>query len=81
MTDVVGLYLNPPKNAIVFCLDEKSQIQALDCTPPGLPLKKGRGTWRNVGSARSPTNASSAVCSAALNSLSRPSRSTSNNTI
>ena len=42
MTDVVGLYLNPPERAIVFCVDEKSQIQALDRTQPGLPLKKGR---------------------------------------
>jgi transposase len=42
MTDVVGLYLNPPQNAIVLCVDEKSQIQALDRTQPGLPLKKGR---------------------------------------
>src|SRR6266487_294753 len=42
MTDVVGLYLNPPQNAIVLCVDEKSQIQALDRTQPGLPIKKGR---------------------------------------
>ena len=42
MTDVVGLYLNPPPQAIVLCVDEKSQIQALDRTQPGLPLKKGR---------------------------------------
>jgi transposase len=42
MTDVVGLYLNPPERAIVLCVDEKSQIQALDRTQPGLPLKKGR---------------------------------------
>jgi transposase len=42
LTDVVGLYLNPPENAIVLCVDEKSQIQALDRTQPGLPLKKGR---------------------------------------
>lgn len=42
LTDVVGLYLNPPQKALVFCVDEKSQIQALDCTQPGLPLKKGR---------------------------------------
>ena len=42
MTDVVGLYLNPPQQAIVLCVDEKSQIQALDRTQPGLPLKKGR---------------------------------------
>jgi transposase len=42
LTDVVGLYLNPPDQAIVLCVDEKSQIQALDRTQPGLPLKKGR---------------------------------------
>ena len=42
LTDVIGLYLNPPENAIVLCVDEKSPIQALDRTQPGLPLKKGR---------------------------------------
>lgn len=42
LEDVVGLYLNPPENAAVFCVDEKSSIQALDRTQPGLPLKKGR---------------------------------------
>jgi transposase len=42
LTDVVGLYLNPPQKAIVLCIDEKSQIQALDRTQPGLPWKKGR---------------------------------------
>jgi transposase len=42
LTDVIGLYLNPPDKAIVLCIDEKSQIQALDRTQPGLPLKKGR---------------------------------------
>ena len=42
LTDVVGLYLNPPDKAIVLCIDEKSQIQALDRTQPGLPIKKGR---------------------------------------
>ncbi len=41
LTDVVGLYLNPPENALVISCDEKSQIQALDRTQPGLPLKKG----------------------------------------
>jgi transposase len=46
LTDVVGLYLNPPEKAVVICVDEKSQIQALDRTQPGLPLKKGRcGTY------------------------------------
>ena len=39
LTDVVGLYLNPPDKATVLCIDEKSQIQALDRTQPGLPLK------------------------------------------
>ena len=42
MTGVIGLYLNPPRQALVLCVDEKSQIQALDRTQPGLPLKKGR---------------------------------------
>jgi transposase len=42
LTDVVGLYLNPPQQAVVLCVDEKSQIQALNRTQPGLPLKKGR---------------------------------------
>jgi transposase len=40
--DVVGLYLDPPERALVLSVDEKSQIQALDRTQPGLPLKKGR---------------------------------------
>ena len=42
LTDVVGLYLNPPEKVVVLCVDEKSQIQALDRTQPGLPMKKGR---------------------------------------
>jgi len=42
LVDVVGLYLNPPDKSLVLCVDEKSQIQALDRTQPGLPLKKGR---------------------------------------
>jgi transposase len=42
LTDVVGLYLNPPDKALILCVDEKSQIQALDRTQPGLPMKKGR---------------------------------------
>lgn len=42
VVDVVGLYMNPPDKAMVLCVDEKSQIQALDRTQPGLPLKKGR---------------------------------------
>jgi hypothetical protein len=43
LRDVVGLYVDPPAHAIVLSVDEKSQIQALDRTQPGLPLKKGRG--------------------------------------
>jgi transposase len=42
VVDVVGLYLDPPDKALVFSVDEKSQIQALDRTQPGLPMKKGR---------------------------------------
>jgi transposase len=42
LVDVVGLYLNPPDQAVVLCMDEKSQIQALDRTQPSLPLKAGR---------------------------------------
>ena len=42
VTKIVGLYLDPPDRAVVLCVDEKSQIQALDRTQPGLPLKKGR---------------------------------------
>ena len=42
VVDVVGLYINPPERALVLCVDEKSQIQALDRTQPGLPMKKGR---------------------------------------
>jgi transposase len=42
LEDIVGLYLSPPEHALVLCCDEKSQIQALDRTQPGLPMKKGR---------------------------------------
>ena len=42
LRDVIGLYLNPPEHALVFCVDEKSQIQAFDRSQPGLPMKKGR---------------------------------------
>ncbi len=44
LEDIVGLYLSPPEHALVLCCDEKSQVQALDRTQPGLPLKKGRAT-------------------------------------
>jgi len=42
LIDIVGLYVNPPEHAVVLSIDEKSQIQALDRTQPGLPMKKGR---------------------------------------
>jgi len=44
LEDIVGLYMNPPEHALVLCCDEKSQVQALDRTQPGLPLKKGRAS-------------------------------------
>jgi transposase len=49
LRDIVGLYVDPPAHAVVLSVDEKSQIQALDRTQPGLPLKKGRcGTMTHV---------------------------------
>lgn len=42
LIDVVGLYFNPPDNAVVLCMDEKSSVQALDRTQPSLPMKQGR---------------------------------------
>jgi len=42
LVDIVGLYLDPPEQAVVLCMDEKSQIQALDRTQASLPIKKGR---------------------------------------
>ena len=62
---VVGLYLNPPEHAMVLCCDEKSQIQALDRTQPGLPLKKGRGQTMTHDYKRNGT----ATLFAALNTL------------
>src|SRR6516165_7273990 len=65
LEDIVGLYLNPPEHAIVMCVDEKSQIQALDRTQPGLPLKKGRGATMTHDYKRNGT----ATLFAALNTL------------
>lgn len=42
LVDVVGLYMNPPERAVVFCFDEKTQVQALDRTQPSLPMRPGR---------------------------------------
>jgi hypothetical protein len=41
LEDIAGLYMSPPEHALVLCCGEKSRVQALDCTQPGLPLKKG----------------------------------------
>ena len=46
LEDIVGLYMSPPEHALVLCCDEKSQVQALDRTQPGLPLKKGKAETR-----------------------------------
>ncbi len=62
---IVGLYLNPPEHALVLCVDEKSQIQALDRTQPGLPLKPGRCGTMTHDYKRNGT----AVLFAALNTL------------
>ncbi|BBM03883.1 hypothetical protein GL2_39570 [Microbulbifer sp. GL-2] len=45
VVDIVGLYMNPPENAIVLSVDEKTQIQALDRTQPGLPLNPSQPDW------------------------------------
>ena len=63
--DVVGLYVSPPAHAIVLSVDEKSQIQALDRTQPGLPLKRGRGPTMTHDYKRNGTT----TLSAALNIL------------
>lgn len=62
---IVALYFNPPEHAIVLCVDEKSQIQALDRTQPGLPIKKGRGATMTHDYKRNGT----ATLFAALNTL------------
>src|SRR6476619_3419238 len=55
LRDVIGLYVDPPAHAIVLSVDEKSQIQALDRTQPGLPMKKGRaGTMTHTISGTAP---------------------------
>ena len=63
LEDIVGLYLNPPDNALVFSVDEKSQIQALDRTQPGLPIKKGRaGTMTHDYKRHGTTTLFAALC-------------------
>jgi hypothetical protein len=68
LTDIVGLYVDPPAHAVVLSIDEKSQIQALDRTQPGLPIKPGRcqpGRTITTGTAPPPCSPRSA-CSTAL---------------
>jgi transposase len=61
--DVVGLYVSPPRNALVLSVDEKSQIQALDRTQPGLPIKKGRcGTMTHDYKRNGTTTLFAALC-------------------
>jgi transposase len=63
LRDVVGLYLSPPENALVFSVDEKSQIQALDRTQPGLPLKPGKaGTVTHDYKRNGTTTLFAAIC-------------------
>ena len=63
LEDIVGLYLNPPDHALVFSVDEKSQIQALDRTQPGLPIKKGRaGTMTHDYKRHGTTTLFAALC-------------------
>jgi len=63
LEDIVGLYLNPPDQALVFSVDEKSQIQALDRTQPGLPIKKGRaGTMTHDYKRHGTTTLFAALC-------------------
>ena len=71
LDDIVGLYLNPPEHALVLSVDEKSQIQALDRTQPGLPLKKGRCADHD---ARLQTQRNTTTCSP--RSILLPARST-----
>ncbi len=65
LEDIVGLYMSPPEHALVLCCDEKSQVQALDRTQPGLPLKKGRAATMTHDYKR---NGTTTLC-AALNVL------------
>ena len=63
LNEIVGLYLNPPAQALVFSVDEKSQIQALDRTQPGLPIKKGRaGTMTHDYKRNGTTTLFAALC-------------------
>jgi transposase len=48
LEDIVGLYMSPPEQALVLCCDEKSQVQALDRTQPGLPMKPRRAAWAST---------------------------------
>jgi len=58
LVDIVGLYLNPPERAVVLCVDEKSQTQAVDRTQPSLPMKPGRASPPATASRQAPTTTS-----------------------
>ena len=75
LEDIVGLYLNPPEHALVLCCDEKSQVQALDRTQPGLPLKKGRAATMTHDYKRHGTTTLFAALSTLDGSANIPSRS------
>ena len=67
LRDVVGLYVDPPAHAVVLSVDEKSQIQALDRTQPGLPMKKGRAETQAFHDYK--RNGTTTPCLAAMNVL------------
>jgi transposase len=70
LEDIVGLYLSPPEHGLVLCCDEKSQVQALDRTQPGLPLKKGRAATMTHDYKRHGTTT---LCAASVHPLLSPS--------
>ena len=70
LTDVVGLYLNPPDQAVVLCVDEKSQIQALVRTQPGLPMKRGRAGTMTTSVTAPPPCSPRSTCRRARSSVS-----------
>jgi hypothetical protein len=45
LVDIVGLHLNAPEEGLILCVGEKGQIQAMDCSQPGLPIKIKKGRW------------------------------------
>ena len=70
LIDVVGLYFNPPDKAVVLCMDEKSQIQALDRTQASLPMKKGRAGTMTTSATGPPRCSRRSTCSPGWSSAS-----------